>query len=208
MWERVASLHGERIARILAESASSDVSIPSRKTRGAQGKGRSTLGRGAGNADKRSVTVPSACRACGVVLETADRVYCPDCVPGFKLERTEKLVRAARSALKEMRSSERDPAQTEEAKTKRVAAYKSRKEGARAWLANNPGPHDPAVYRSEILPGLGSVTLPQMMRATGLSSGYCWKIRRGERIPHPMYWGPLLTLSRSIERRKRLVRAQ
>jgi predicted KAP-like P-loop ATPase len=27
-----------------------------------------------------------------------------------------------------------------------------------------------------------------MMRATGLSSGYYWKIRHGERIPHPIYW--------------------
>jgi len=38
---------------------------------------------------------------------------------------------------------------------------------------------------------LAGATLPQMMRATGLTSGYCWKIRRGERIPHPMYWGAL-----------------
>jgi hypothetical protein len=68
-----------------------------------------------------------------------------------------------------MRDSEQDPAQTEGAKAKRVASYKAKKEAARAWLAENPGPHDQEVYRSEIPPKLGDVTLPQMMRATGLA---------------------------------------
>jgi hypothetical protein len=58
----------------------------------------------------------------------------------------------------------------------------------------NPGPHDPDAYRSGILPQLARVSLPQMMRVTGSTSGYCWKIRRGERIPHPMYWESLLAL--------------
>jgi len=76
-------------------------------------------------------------------------------------------VSAALSVLAEMRGSEQDPAQTEEAKAKRIVAYKGRKEAARAWEQKNPGPHDRAEYRSEILPGLASVTLPQMMRANG-----------------------------------------
>jgi hypothetical protein len=86
-----------------------------------------------------------------------------------------------------MRSSDQDPAQTNDAKAKRVAAYKARRAAARAWGRKNPGPHDPEVYRTEILPLLAGVTSSRMMRATGLTSGYCWKIRRGERIPHPMY---------------------
>lgn len=36
--------------------------------------------------------------------------------------------------------------------------------------------------------------MPAMMRATGLSSAYCWKIRKGERTPHPMYWKVLQAL--------------
>jgi hypothetical protein len=57
------------------------------------------------------------------------------------------------------------------------------------------------VFRDQILPALGHLTLPEMMKVTGLSSGYCWKIRRGERIPHPMYWDPLRELgARSNER--------
>ena len=97
-----------------------------------------------------------------------------------------------------MRSSDRDPAQTAEAKAKRVATYVSRRDAARAWELANPGPYDREFYRSAILPHLASVTLPQMMRATGLASGYCWKIRRGERTPHPMNWERLLSISRDV----------
>jgi hypothetical protein len=131
------------------------------------------------------------------VLDTSERAYCPACIPDFKTERTEKLVRAAQTVLTEMRSSDHDPAQTDDAKAKRVAAYKSRKKAARAWAKKNPGPHDVAFYRAEILPRLATVTLPQMMRATGLTSGYCWKIRRGDRIPHPMYWKALKEIADS-----------
>lgn len=97
-----------------------------------------------------------------------------------------------------MRASEHDPAETAEAKAKRIAAYVKRKEDARAWEQENPGPHNPGMFRSEVLPNLASVTVPQMLRATGLTSGYCWKIRRGERVPHPMYWTVLREFERAL----------
>lgn len=193
IWERTASAHAEQIARLLARSAGLAVRVPGARTRGSRGGGAS-LGRRTGAAQQKARPIPSACRRCGVVLEDAERVYCPDCIRAFKEDRTARLVSAARSVLAEMRSSDRDPAQTDEAKAKRVAAYKSRKDAARTWTKENPGPHDHAVYRAKILPLLARVTLPQMMRATGLTSGYCWKIRRGERIPHPMYWDALRRL--------------
>jgi hypothetical protein len=80
-------------------------------------------------------------------------------------------VSATRTVLAEMRGSEHDAAQTDEAKAKRLAPHKRRKEVARAWEQENPGPYDAQVYRTEIQPRLADVTLPQMMRATGLTSG-------------------------------------
>jgi len=130
-----------------------------------------------------------------VVLSDPELQYCTDCLPKFKDRRTDKLVGAARRVLVEMRGSQSDPAQTAEAKAKRIAAYVERKERARAWLHENPGPPDRNFYKSEILPGLPNVTLPQMIRATSLTSGYCWKIQRGDRIPHPMYWEVLRSLA-------------
>jgi hypothetical protein len=155
------------------------------------------MARGAAKASATPSKFPSACRECGIVLSDPERQYCRDCLPTFKDQRTDKLVRAARQVLAEMRASADDPARSPEAIAKRVATNAMRREAARAWEQENPGPHDRQVYRSETLPSLADVTLPQMMRATGLTSGYCWKIRRGERIPHPMYWEALRALNHS-----------
>lgn len=65
---------------------------------------------------------------------------------------------------------------------------------AREWKRENPGPHDREEFVREVLPRLTGVTLPAMVNATGLSSGYCFQIKRGERTPHPMYWEALRRL--------------
>jgi hypothetical protein len=68
---------------------------------------------------------------------------------------------------------------------------------AREWKRANPGPYDREEFNREVLPGLARVTLPAMMKATGLSSAYCFKIKRGERTPHPMYWARLKAIASS-----------
>jgi hypothetical protein len=68
-----------------------------------------------------------------VILNAAERQYCPECLPEFKDRRTEKLVRSARSVLAEMRVSPDDPARSPEAVAKRVV-------GARQTLKAEEGP--------------------------------------------------------------------
>jgi hypothetical protein len=192
-WERMASPHAERIARTLAEWVGSGIRVPSSSTRGARGKGQATMARRSAKAPS-ALKIPSACRECGVVLSNAERQYCRDCLPKFKDERTGKLVDAARRVLSEMRASHDDPARSPQAVAKRVATNAERRQAALAWERKHPGPHDAEEFRREILPALAAVTLPQMMAATGLTSGYCWRIRRGDRVPHLMYWEPLSRL--------------
>jgi CRISP-associated protein Cas1 len=194
-WEQVAGQLAERVGGLIAASATTPVRTPGRKTRGSRGKGRSTLGRRVAPSLARTKRIAAACRECGVVLNRTGRVYCDDCLPAFKDERTGKLVNAARDVLTKMRASEGDPARSSGAKDRRVATNGERRRQALAWEQDNPGPHDPSVFTVEILPGLRNATLPQMMKVSGLTSGYCWRIRRGERVPHPMYWEPLRSLS-------------
>jgi CRISPR-associated endonuclease Cas1 len=195
-WERMASSRAETIAKTLAKSATGSIRVPGTATRGARGKGRATMARGSAKSSSKSSKVVSACRECGVVLTDPERQYCTDCLPKFKDRRTEKLVGAARRVLVEMRASPDDPARTPQAIGKRVATNAIRREAALAWERKHPGPHDAEVFRREVLPALAAVTLNQMMAATGLTSGYCWRIRRGERVPHPMYWEALGALTR------------
>lgn len=202
-WERSAGKTAAEIGRLVATSASSYVRVPGQRTRGSKGKGRTTLGRGMAPSIARPRPVASACRQCGVLLEDLDRAYCNECLPGFEKDRTKKLVKAARKVLAEMRASDSDPARSPQAKAKRLATNARRRQEAIAWEQMNPGPHDQEVFNLEILPRLRRVTLPQMMQATGLTSGYCWRIRRGDRIPHPMHWEALCRIggpSASLQR--------
>ena len=140
----------------------------------------------------------AACRECGVVLDDGGRAYCENCFPRFKAERTSKLVNAARDVLAEMRASDADPARSSEARVKRVETNAERRRAALAWEQGNPGPYDYGAFETQTLRRLQAVTLPQMMKATGLTSGYCWRIRRGDRTPHPMYWEALRNLVQAI----------
>lgn len=47
------------------------------------------------------------------------------------------------------------------------------------------------MFKREILPLLQDVSLTAMERATELSVRYCSQIRRGLKVPHPMYWNAL-----------------
>jgi hypothetical protein len=195
----MASVQAQMIAKLLAKSARGAVRIPGAATRGSSGKGRSTLARRSTKTASRPSAIPNACQECGLILENSDRLYCDECLPRFKSQRTEKLVGAARAALTKMRASPNDPAKAPQAVAKRVAAHAERLKAARAWELQHPGPHDVEAFKREIAPSLIDVTLPKMMRVTGLSSGYCWRIRRGERVPHPMHWEPLRALCCNTE---------
>jgi CRISPR-associated endonuclease Cas1 len=191
-WEVEAARIAEQITRFIAAEASSAVRVPSRRSRGV---GRGILARRSpASSSARPRRVKGACRECGVLLEENDRARCERCLQKFEDERTDKLVSAARRVLADMRSSREDPARSPEAKAKRVATNARRREAVLEWERSNPGNHDPEFFRSEILPWLQRATLPQMMRATGLTSGYCWRIRRGDRLPHPMYWEALRSI--------------
>jgi hypothetical protein len=194
-WEKEVATVAEEVARRLAAGATSPVRVPSRRGRGGAGTGRGTLGRRSPERSARPKPVVSACRDCGAVLDQDDRVYCDECLPKFESERTAKLLRSARKVLAEMRGSANDPAQTPEAKGKRQSSVKARIEVRRVWELEHGSKYDRQVFAREILPRLTEATLPQMMRATGLTSGYCWKIKKGQRVPHPMYWAVLRALA-------------
>jgi hypothetical protein len=66
----------------------------------------------------------------------------------------------------------------------------------RVWSANHTwdrthGPADPAVYRTEIWPGLRGRPLRELVAATGMSKTTCSQIRQGRKIPHPRHWEAL-----------------
>jgi hypothetical protein len=48
-----------------------------------------------------------------------------------------------------------------------------------------------AEFRRLILPRLAGIETGILVRATGLSAGYCPQIRGGKRVPHVRHWAAL-----------------
>jgi hypothetical protein len=67
------------------------------------------------------------------------------------------------------------------------------------WERANPGvAYDPDLFRREILPGLASVKLADIMAAAGISKGYASNVRAGKYTPHVSTWKGLAELGRRM----------
>ncbi len=115
--------------------------------------------------------VPQTCTICGVALPQGSQTYCPACWSERK-QRAAKKVHAA------------------------TTRYQTRTEAKRARLASAPGTQHPDAeqFVFGILPGLQRVSANTMARATGLSVGYCAKIKQSQQIPHQRHWPTLVAL--------------
>jgi hypothetical protein len=65
------------------------------------------------------------------------------------------------------------------------------------WRQQGHGQSDPAIFLTEILPGLSDVPLSQLVEVTGLSEPYCSRIRRGLAVPHIRHWAIFQRLANS-----------
>jgi hypothetical protein len=61
--------------------------------------------------------------------------------------------------------------------------------------AAGPWPTDLSVFEREIRPRLVAVPAPVLAAATGLSLGYCRRVKAGLASPHHMWWEALRALS-------------
>jgi hypothetical protein len=57
----------------------------------------------------------------------------------------------------------------------------------RAWEREH-GRSDSKDYEKEVLPKIQQLTVPQVMKLTGLSQFHCWKVRKGDRRLHARHW--------------------
>lgn len=63
-----------------------------------------------------------------------------------------------------------------------------------AYSALHCGGIDPQWYRDQIQPGLASLSLPMIAKATGVSTSAAAKWRAGRAIPHVRHWDGLAGL--------------
>jgi hypothetical protein len=143
---------------------------------------------------KGSKTLRSACRVCGLILDDPDRHICDECLPEFDRERTARLSQMGKARLAAMRASNEDPAHSAAAREKRAQKSRATSSAMRAWEREH-GRGDPKTYEREILPRIQAMTVPHLMRLTGLSQFHCWKVRMGERRLHARHWEAVMDVT-------------
>ena len=81
------------------------------------------------------------------------------------------------------------PTHTEDARARRQAANSAQRALQREWEVTHRGEvFDPEWFREHVLPGLATLSLPAIAKATGMSATAAGKVRSGERVPHPRHW--------------------
>jgi hypothetical protein len=181
----------EQVAKRLAEgqgTSKQPLMIPTLLTEANRSAGRDGVRVKPKREERVELRVPSACKACGVVLERQDRDHCEDCMPEELRNSAVAFREKGRMKLEELRAAGEDPAHSETASKRRGDKVGLAQQAYRQWDAEHSGEADPEMFRREILPGLQGVLLGAMARATGLSEGYCSFIRRGIKIPHRRHW--------------------
>jgi hypothetical protein len=176
----------ERVAHILGEGVETKITRRTPLTRAnskaAQARIRArkaahqlAVERGARPATRRQRPATprsvAGCVDCGAPVSSARRVRCDDCIA-------------------------RDPRQTAERRGRRAAAIGSRKRQQVEWETAHPDQaYEPDYFETTILPGLATVKLSTMVDATGLSKGFCSRVRAGKFAPHVSHWPALAALA-------------
>ena len=188
----------EQVAKRLSEARGTKaqpLTIPTLLTEANRSVGRDAVRVKPMREAKVELTVPRACKACGVVLLRQDRGHCNECMPREVRASATAFREAGRMKLAALRAEGEDPAHSEEANRQRGIKVSQAQKAFRQWNAAHGGEADPEVFRRDILPRLQSVSLGMMAKATGLSQSYCSSIRRGLHVPHQRHWGVLHYLS-------------
>ena len=149
------------------------------------------------------------CKGCGGPLRVAadrDRPridWCPDCLPERRKEVGAAMYVESQALAEEFeRQSGSRPTHTEVAKARRQAANAAQRAKQREWeAAHGSEVFDPGWFRANVFPGLTTVSLPAIAKATGMSTTAAGKVRSGYRVPHPRHWEALAGIGTRSDRR-------
>lgn len=181
----------ERVAKmLLGPRTAPSERVPTPLTQDNRSLGRDGVRKGSRRSDQKAKHLPKACLDCGRSMAKSKRIYCNDCLSDHKAEKLEKLIASGPAALARMREKGLDPMERRESQRKIAEANRIRREEGKAWeMAYGEWPlPDPQIFTREILPGLQSLSLKKLSKASGLSVSYCALIKKGKKIPHPMHW--------------------
>ncbi len=135
--------------------------------------------------------LPARCQSCGAKLTAPRRKYCDTCLaaaPG------QSQAEGARSATARRKAAGiADGRSAIETKANRWRMLVAREAEHREWDTEHGAGPDRDVFLKEITPLLKSIPIDVLVTATGLSKPMCYRIRRGQGVPHWRHWDTIRT---------------
>lgn len=171
-WRRLAGRVAEDVARLLDAPGPSALATPTPISGRNRSSGRGPAARVA-PADRPS-PVTTACTQCGGPTDAGRRTCSEPCRAEAE-DASAALFRAG------------GPPMTDEGRLRLGEKSADLIRRARAWQRAN-GVREPEEFRESVYPLLADVSIRELVRRTGLSLAYCRQIKRGQVVPHPMWW--------------------
>ncbi len=117
-----------------------------------------------------------ACIDCGAQIISNEALYCLRCRPARRA-----------AALQAARATARKSIRSNDGKAARGAAVALGRRLGQERRAREYG-WDPEVWKRDLAPHLGRLTLKQLVSATQLSETHVYRVKRGVHVPHPKHW--------------------
>lgn len=136
-----------------------------------------------------------ACLWCGKHVRGERRTCRGECERAVRAENAERFTEAGTRVLEAYRAGG-GPAQRTDGSREQLGKVEAHRiQQAREWQREKRWPTDPGLFAREILPALAGLPAAELARRTGLSVGYCRRIKKGVVMPHPMWWEKLKTVA-------------
>jgi hypothetical protein len=185
-WRVAVGRIAELVAAELADGRDPRGRIPTPITGRNRSEGRGERGR----PDRMppEARTARACVSCGRPARPRRQTCSDECAEEARTFGTDAFVAAGRLALASLRSKGWRPVVGEQARARIAGRTSELVKEARAWQRANPWPTDLASFGREVQPYLEGLSVAALVAATGLSEAYCRRIKRGQVVPHPMWW--------------------
>jgi CRISPR-associated endonuclease Cas1 len=178
MWRAAISPVAEWISRTLWSTLPRPSRTVSPATRLTQSYRRIAKGGDSLGPEPSAVHPNRVCHVCGNSLKDPRSRTCRTCSVAVSRANMIKAAKLGRVAT-----------HSASAEALRAASQKRHAEALSIWQpSDNPDWLTERVYRTEIQPRLGNLTVRAISAALGISEPYATGIRSGKRLPHPRHW--------------------
>jgi CRISPR-associated endonuclease Cas1 len=193
-WRAAVGRVAEDVARLLDETGRSGRPLPTPVSGRNRSRGRGRSGRQCEPGEART---SRSCQWCGGPVEPGRQTCSQECLAAVTAANHPAFVAAGIANLARRLTTGARPELSEAGRTRVGSRARETIAAAREWQRSHPWPADMTTFEREVIPELATVPLRALAEATGLSVGYCRRVKAGEVTPHPMWWDDLRSLSRT-----------